>query len=236
MTLPRIDKPLFNILVPSLNREVTFRPFVVREEKILLTAQQSGQDKDIILAIKQVIQNCIQDETVNVNSLAIFDLEFIFLKLRSRSVNNVVKLAFRDNDDQKLYEFEVDLEEVDMLIPAKVDNNIKITETAGIIMKYPSVDIVNSIKQDATADEVLDALMRNCIKEIYDDETVYSATEYTDEQLQDWINDLDIRTFERVREFFEGAPRVYYKIEYKNANGDERVIELNSLNDFFTWG
>ena len=131
---------------------------------------------------------------------------------------------------------EVDLEEVEMLIPAKVDNNIKITETAGIIMKYPSVDIVNNIQQNATADEVLDALMRNCIKEIYDDETVYSATEYTDEQLQEWINDLDIKTFERVREFFEGAPRVYYKIEYTNANGDERIIELNSLNDFFTWG
>lgn len=236
MTLPKIDKPLFDILVPSLKREVTFRPFVVREEKILLTAQQSGQDKDIILAIKQVIQNCVQDESINVNNLAIFDLEYIFLKLRARSVNNVVKLAFRDNDDQKLYEFDVDLEEVDMLIPAKVDNNIKITENAGIIMKYPSVDIVNSIGQNATADEVLDALMRNCIKEIYDADTVYSASEYTDEQLQEWINDLDVRTFEQVREFFEGAPRVYYKIEYTNANGDQRLIELNSLNDFFTWG
>lgn len=236
MTLPKIDKPLFDVLVPSLKREVTFRPFVVREEKILLTAQQSGQDKDIILAIKQVIQNCIQDASINVNNLAIFDLEYIFLKLRSRSVNNVVQLSFRDNDDQQLYEFEVDLEEVDMLIPAKVDNNIKITDTAGIIMKYPSIDIVNNIEKDATAEQVLDALMRNCIKEIYDAETVYNAKEYTDEQLQEWINDLDVRTFDQVREFFEGAPRVYYKIEYTNANGDERMIELSSLNDFFTWG
>ena len=234
--LPKIDKPLFGITIPSLKKECMFRPFVVREEKILLTAQQSGQEKDIIMAIKQVINNCLQDETVDINSLALFDLEYIFIKLRARSVNNVVKLSYRDREDDKAYDFEVDLDEVEMLTPAKVDNNIKITDSIGIIMKYPSVDIVKNIPENATPEQALNALMRNCIKDIYDEDTVYNVADYTAQQLDDFIDDLQIKVFDEIRAFFEGAPKVYYKLTYTNSLGNERVIELSSLNDFFTWG
>ena len=236
MTLPKIDKPLFSIMIPSLGKECLFRPFVVREEKILLTAQQSGQEKDIITAIKQVINNCIQDETVNISNLALFDLEYIFIKLRARSVNNVVKLSYRDREDDKVYDFEVDLDEVEMLVPATVNNNIKVTDSIGIIMKYPSVDIVNSIPDNATPDQALSALMRNCIKDIFDEDTVYNVADYSEKELEDFIDDLQIHVFDEIRAFFEGAPKVYHKLTYTNSIGNERTIELSSLNDFFTWG
>lgn len=236
MTLPKIDKPLFSIMIPSLNKECLFRPFVVREEKILLTAQQSGQEKDIIMAIKQVINNCIQDETVDVNGLALFDLEYLFIKLRARSVNNVVKLSYRDREDEKTYDFEVDLDEVEMLIPATASNNIMVTDTIGIVMKYPSVDIVKNIPDNASADQALSVLMRNCIKDIYDEDTVYNVADYTEQELQDFIDDLQIKVFDEIRAFFESAPRVYHKLTYTNSLGNERIIELNSINDFFTWG
>lgn len=236
MTLPKIDKPLFSIMIPSLKKECLFRPFVVREEKILLTAQQAGQEKDIITAIKQVINNCIQDETINVSNLALFDLEYIFIKLRARSVNNVVKLSYRDREDDKVYDFEVDLEEVEMLVPATVNNNIKVNDSVGIIMKYPSVDIVNGIPDNATPDQALSALMRNCIKDIYDEDTVYNVADYSEKELEDFIDDLQIHVFDEIRAFFEGAPKVYHKLSYTNSAGNERTIELSSLNDFFTWG
>ena len=236
MTLPKIDKPLFSITIPSLKKECMFRPFVVREEKILLTAQQSGQEKDIITAIKQVINNCMQDESIDINSLALFDLEYIFIKLRARSVNNVVKLSYRDREDDKAYDFEVDLDEVEMLIPATANNNIKVTDNVGIIMKYPSVDIVKNIPENATAEQALSALMRNCIKDIYDDETVYNVSDYSEQELEDFIDDLQIHVFDEIRAFFDSAPKVYHKLTYTNSLGNERTIELSSLNDFFTWG
>ena len=112
MALPKIDKPLFNLRIPSQNREVQSRPFVVKEEKILLTAQQSGQSKDIMMAIKQVLQNCIVEPDFDADDLTTFDVEYMFLKLRARSVNNVIEVSYRDNEDDKVYDFKIDLDEV----------------------------------------------------------------------------------------------------------------------------
>ena len=143
MPLPKIDKPLFEVTIPSLDRKIKLRPFAVREEKILLMAQQSTDDKEIILAIKQVLNNCIVDPNFDIDSLATFDLEYLFLKLRARSVSNVINVSYRDNEDDKVYDFEIDLDEVDMLKKPEVSNVIMITDTIGIKMKYPSVTIID---------------------------------------------------------------------------------------------
>ena len=123
MALPKLDKPIFELEVPSQNRTVKARPFVVKEEKILLTAQQSGQEKDIVLGIKQVLTNCIQDASFDIDSLTTFDLEFMFLKLRSRSVNNIIDVSYRDNEDDKVYDFQIDLDTVEMLKTKPINNN-----------------------------------------------------------------------------------------------------------------
>jgi hypothetical protein len=235
MTLPKIEKPLFELLVPSMKKSVKARPFVVREEKILLTAQQSGAEKDIILAIKQVLNNCIVDE-FNVDDLATFDLEYMFLKLRARSVNNVIKVSYRDNEDDKVYDFEIDLDEVELKTENDISNIINVTDTIGIKMKYPSVTILDSVPDTENASDVVEYLIKSCIDQIFDEENVYPVKDHTDQELNEFLDSLDIETFNKIRQFFDNLPQMYYKMEYTNKNGNVRVIELTTLNDFFIWG
>jgi hypothetical protein len=234
--LPKIDKPLVEINVPSLKKQLKFRPFTVKEEKILLVAQMERNEKSIILAIKQVINNCCQEPNFDVDKLATFDLEYLFLKLRSRSINNIIEVSYRDNEDDKVYDFEINLDEVEMLQNSEVPNTIEVDENIGIKMKYPTVNIVDDAPTDATAGEVVEYLIRNCVESIYDHENVYPASDYTAEELADWIDALDIETFNKIRTFFDSLPQMYYKIEYTNSLGNVREIELTTLSDFFTWG
>jgi hypothetical protein len=236
MALPKIDKPLFDLHIPSIDKNVKCRPFVVREEKILLVAQQSGQEKDIILAIKQVLTNCIQDPTFDVDKLTTFDLEYMFLKLRARSVNNVIEVSYRDAEDDKVYDFEIDLDKVEMLKGKETSSKIAVTDDIGIIMKYPSVTILDQVPDSINSADLVEYLVRSCIDQIYDSENVYPVSDHTPEEVNEFIEQLDIETFTKIREFFDNLPQMYYKLEYKNSLGNDRVIELTSLSDFFTWG
>lgn len=234
--LPKIDKPLFEMNVPSQNKKVTFRPFLVKEEKILLIAQQGGEEKEIIRALKQILQNCIQDTDFNVEDLTTFDLEYMFLKLRSKSVSNIVKLQYQDNEDEKIYDFEIDLDTIEVQFDPKHTNKIQITDDIGMIMKYPSVNIVNDAPQTGDPIEVMDHLIRSCVDKIYDSENVYDVKDYSKEEVNAFLDDLTIEAYDRIREFFDTLPKMYHELNYTNDNGNERKIELTGLRDFFTWG
>lgn len=236
MALPKLDKPLFDLEVPSQNKTVKARPFVVREEKILLTAQQSGQEKDIVLGIKQVLTNCIQDPTFDMDSLTTFDLEYMFLKLRSRSVNNIIDVSYRDNEDDKVYDFQIDLDTVEMLKTKPVNNKIMVNDTVGIVMKFPSVSVLENVPDNLESTELVEYLVRSSIDQIFDADDVYLSSDTSEEELSEFVDSLDIETFTKIREFFDSLPSLYYKLEYTNALGNKREIELTTLSDFFTWG
>lgn len=236
MALPKIDTPIFEMTIPSQDKVVKFRPFLVKEEKILLIAQQSDTDRDIILAIKQILNNCILDPDFDVDSLATFDLEYMFLKLRARSVNNVIEVSYRDLEDDKVYTFEIDLDEVEIQKTETQSNKIKINDEIGMIMKYPSVQTINNIPENATGTDVVEYLVRSCIDKIYDEDNVYIVAEEPEAEVQAFIDNLDVETYDKIRQFFSDLPKMYHKIEYKNSLGNERSIELTSLRDFFTWG
>ena len=236
MALPKIKQPLFEATIPSTKKKITFRPFLVKEEKILLIAQQSGNDGDIVRSIKQILNNCVIDSDFNVDSLATFDLEYLFLKLRSKSVNNIAKLSYRDNNDGQVYDFELDLDTVEVTFSEKNNPNIKITDTVGMSMKYPSATITDNISEFENEIDLMTFFIRNCIDTIYDEENVYVASEYSEEELDEFLDSLDVSTFERIREFFETMPKLYHKIDYKNSLGEDREIELTNLKDFFMWG
>lgn len=232
--LPKTTKPLFEIVVPSTKKPLMWRPFVSREEKILLTAQESGTDKEIILAIKQVIQNCAADESFDVDSLTTFDLEYIFVKLRARSVNNIVEVTYRDGEDEKLYPFEVDLNDVE-IIYGSADPVIQMSGGVGCKMKYPSITIVDDAPTEAKPDEVIEYMIHSCIDTIFDSEDVYPASDYTKEELSEWLDDLASEDLDKIRNFFNEMPKMYYEIKYTNSKGTVQTIELNTLTDFFTW-
>lgn len=235
MPLPKIDQPLFDMTIPSSGKKITFRPFLVKEEKILLIAQQSGNDSEIIRAIKQILNNCIQDD-LDLDTLAIFDLEYAFLKLRAKSVNNVVKLAYRDTEDDEVYNFELDLDTIEIEMPQNINSKIEITDSVGMTMRYPSASITDSMGDFDNEVDLMTFFIVNCIDTIYDEDNVYIAYEFSEEEISEFLDGLDVKTFEKIREFFENVPRLYHKIEYTNKAQSQRSIELTSLKDFFMWG
>lgn len=236
MPLPKIDVPLFTMVMPSTQQKLSCRPFLVKEEKILLMAQQAGEEKDIILAIKQILTNCIQDKTFDADKLTMFDVEYMFIQLRAKSVDNIVKLSYRDMEDDNVYDFEVNLEEVNITKDDTIDPKIKITEDVGIIMRYPSVLMIEQLPYDIGEDEANELLVAKCIDKVYDANNVYNVDEQTEEELEQFVDGLNVNVYNDVKQFFYKMPRLQYTIKYKNSLGNDRKIELNSLKDFFMWG
>jgi hypothetical protein len=237
MSLPKISQPIFDAVVPSSKKKIEFRPFLVKEEKILLVAQQGGNDGEIIRAIKQILNNCITTPSFSVDDLTTFDLEFLFLKLRARSVNNIVKLSYRDTEDEEVYDFELDLDKIEITYPENaVDPTISITDDVGMTMKYPSASITDKMGVFENEVDLMTFFIVNCIDTIYDAEEVYIANEYSEKEIGEFLDGLDVKTFDKIRKFFESMPKLYHKFEYKNKLGNERAIELTNLRDFFMWG
>lgn len=235
MPLPKIDQPIFDMTIPSIGKNITFRPFLVKEEKILLIAQQSGNDTEVIRAIKQILNNCILID-IDLDSLAIFDIEYMFLKLRSKSVNNIVKLSYRDTEDGEVYDFDLDLDTIEVTMPDNINSKIEINENVGMTMKYPSASITDRMKDFDNEVDLMTFFIVNCIDTIYDEDNVYVASDFTEEEISEFLDGLNVKSFEKIREFFESIPRLYHKIEYKNSIDSDRSIELTSLKDFFMWG
>lgn len=236
MSLPTFDKPTFTSKVPSTGQELVYRPFLVKEEKILLMAQESNEDKDIVRAISQILTNCVQTKDFDVHTLTMFDLEYLFLKLRAKSVNNIVELRYQDVEDEKIYDFTVNLDDVEVLRDPNHTNKIQITDKMGLAMKYPSVQVAFGVPEGADLIQTMDYLILSCIDYVYDEDSVYTASEESPEELQAFIDQLDVHTYEKIKTFFETMPKMYHMISYTNSNGTPRTIELTSLRDFFSWG
>ena len=235
MPLPKVKHSIYEFKVPSTSKKYSFRQFLVREEKILLMAKSSEDSADIFRAMKQIVNNCCMDDSFDVEKLAIFDLEYLFLKLRSISVSNIVKVSYRDNDDEKVYDFEINLDKIEVEFPTNVDKVIKITDSMGIVMKWPAASLFND-KDYFKTDSAYYELILRCIDKIYDGEDIYEASNYSNKDIEEFLDDCSVATLEKIQAFMSNTPRLYHKLEYKNANDRDRVIELTSLTDFFTLG
>jgi len=232
MALPKINAPIFQLKLPSTGQNIRFRPFLVREEKILLIAQESKDPSHIIEAVVQVLNNCIIDD-INVKELPAFDLEYLFLKLRSKSVNNIVGLKFRDNEDDLLYDFEIDLDTIEVVKSPTHTNKIVLTEDVGVVMRYPSISVAQTVAAvDDPAKEFMQVVAA-CIESVWDEDTVYEMTTQSAEEVDDFLSSLSVMQFQRIKDFFDTAPKLTHTINYKNSKGSERKIVLNGLNDFF---
>ena len=234
--LPKVKHAIHEFLVPSTNKKELFRPFLVKEEKILLMAKSSEEPNDILRAVKQIVNNCALGESFNVDKLAIFDIEYLFVQLRAISVNNIVKVSYRDNEDEEIYEFEIPLDKIKVQFPEKLERVIPIAGEIGLQMRYPAASIFDDKEFFNAGDDAFYELIVKCIDKIYDADNVYNPEDYTKEEIEEFLNDVSIETFDKIRSFMTNVPKLYYKLQYKNKNGNERVIELTSLADFFMLG
>lgn len=232
--LPKCEHPIHNLTVPTTKKSFKFRPFLVKEEKILLMAKEGDNPADVLSAVKQIVNNCSIDNKFNINKIALCDLEFLFLKLRAVSVDNVVKVKFQDNEDQKQYDFEVNLNDVNVVFPDKINNKIKLTTTAGILLKFPQATLYDDEEFLNLDKDYMFELILRCLDKIYDGDTLYNIEDYTKEQLVDFLENLSIKTFEEIQTFLMNVPKLRYEIKYKNSLDHDRSIVLDSLNSFFT--
>lgn len=235
MSLPKSKHPLFDVVIPSTKEKVKMRPFLVKEEKILLLAQTSENPSDIVDAMKQVINNCFM-EPMDIDHLTTFDLEYLFVKLRARSVTQIIQLKYTDPEDGQKYDLTVDLDEVEIKIDPKHSTKIELTDTTGIILRYPRTDMVNNIKQATTEVDLFFEVIKYCIDKVYDEDNVYNMSDFSEQEVNDYVNDLDVNTFTKIQTFLETMPKLYYEVKYINKEGKERSLVLNSLTDFFTLG
>lgn len=233
MALPKINSPTFELKLPSSGQKIKFRPFLVKEEKILLVAQQSGELKDILNAVVQIATNCIYDD-IDVEKLPLFDIEYIFINLRSKSVSNISEVMINDPDDGNQYKVEIDLDKVVIERPEKeISNKIDLGDGIGVVMRYPSITYMNSIGAAINdADTAINIIMA-CVDKVYDTDNVYEASEYSKEELNDFILSLSSKQFQNIQEFFNNQPKVTQKITYKRKDGKEKELVLEGLNDFF---
>lgn len=236
MGLPVLSHPTFSLVLPSNQQTVTFRPFLVKEEKILLIAQAGGEQADVVRAIKQVIASCITDPSINVEKFTTFDLEYFFIKLRAKSVQNIINLSYKDNEDGKIYDVQVNLDDVEVIRGEPVSNVITVGPTSSIVLKYPEISIMNEMEGIGDIVDFNFAIMQACIDKVEHDGTMYNVSEFTREEVQSFVDGLDVNTYQAIQKFIESMPRVEHTIGYTNSNGKEVKIVLKTLTDFFTLG
>lgn len=233
--LPQLNHPTILIKIPKIEKEFKFRPLLVKEEKLLLIAKASKDENEIFRTIKQVIMNCALDSKFDINQFPLFVLEFIFIKLRAYSVGDTIEITYRDREDNKNYDFEIDLKKIEILFPEVMNNKIDITDKSGLLMKFPPTSLYDdNVYLNSEGDDAFYRLIIRCIDQIYDEENVYPGSDFKEEELSEFLELLDIKSFDKIREFMANIPSIYYKIEYKNSVGSDRKIELRTLSDFFT--
>lgn len=234
MALPKLSHPTFELEIPSTKQKIRYRPFLVKEEKILLIAQQSNDPQDMIFAIKQVLQNCSID-SVDVDTLTTFDIEYFFIKLRSKSINNVVTLRYRDLEDDQIYEFEVDLEKIEVDYNPEHENTVQISDNTLLVLKYPRVSMLTAVKSENETDFVF-AVLRQCLDKLIQGKKDFTFEGETVEEIDNFITSLDVKSFNKIQSFLDTMPKIRHTINYTNSLGNERKIVLENLEDFFTLG
>ena len=236
MALPKIDVPIYELTVPSTDEKIKYRPFLVKEEKLLLIAMESGENSDILRAVKDIVDACTFNK-MKIGNMPMFDVEYIFLQIRAKAVGEVSTLRILCLDDMKTYaKVEVDLNEIEVRVTDAHTNKIELSDEMGVIMKYPTVDsFVENKIDDISPANMLDVII-TCIDKIYDKkgEEVYDAKDSTKQELIDFVEQMNTTQFADVQKFFDTMPALSHEITVKNPKTKkESKVTLNGLNDFF---
>ena len=241
MALPVLDFPTFDLKLPSTGKKIKYRPFLVKEEKVLLIAIESGEESDIVQAVQEILKACILTEKVDILNLASFDIEYIFLKIRSKSVGEIVELSYQHvdgkNKDGKdcdhVQEVEVNIDAVEVNTSKGHSRKIMITDNIGVKFRYPNFDMISENKEIEDEVERTFQIIYNCVDVIWEGDEVHD--EFTEAELKAFVESMSKDQFEKLSGFFGTMPTLSTTIEYTCGGcGQEEKIEVSGLADFFT--
>ena len=239
MALPKLNVPVYDTVLPSTEKVIKYRPFLVKEEKILLTALEAGETEALSAAVKQIVNNCVQGE-LDVDELPTFDIEYLFLRLRAKSVGERVSVGLKPwgcpNNEGKLCEnstqVEINLEEVKVHKDKASSPKIMLDDKIGIKMKYPDINAINLTGMSTEAAGM--DIIKDCVEMIYTEEDMWERNTITDEELDEFIDSLNSQQFKLIRDFFDNMPVLKHTVKYKcETCGEEKETTLQGLNSFF---
>jgi hypothetical protein len=237
MALPINNTPTYTLVLPSTGKEVKYRPFLIKEEKTLLLAQQSEDPKVMIESLKGVIKSCLKDNT-DVEAFATFDIEYMFTQIRAKSVGEITELLIKCDtceDEKAVAKVEVDLTKIEVKKDPEHTNKIELFDDVGVLMKYPTIDVIKKLQNldNANLDEAFGVIIE-CIDSVYDTNQVYHAKEQSREELLQFLNNLSSDQFQKIQKFFETMPKMSKAVDYKCpvCNKEHHKV-LEGLNSFF---
>ena len=238
MPLPKLNTPTYELTLPSSNRKVKYRPFLVKEEKILLIAMESEDEKEMQNAVKQILKNCILTRGISVDKLAVFDIEYLFLNIRGKSVGEDIKLNVVCPDDEVTeVEVSVNVEDVKIQKSDKHDPVIQLTDQVAIVMKYPSMEmfVKNNItgENQQKVDTIFDMTI-DCISQVVEGEDVLEAKSFSKKEMLEFVETFDTQQFQKIQDFFETMPKLSHKIKVLNPKTNVKSeVVIEGLSSFF---
>jgi len=236
MTLPKINVPEYSLVVPSTDEEIKFRPFLVKEEKLLLMAQETGDEQALYNAIKNLIKNCCF-EKVDTDVLPIFDIEYIFLQIRAKSVDEIANIMVICPDDGETeVDIKVDLTKVQVQMDEKHNARVQLTDDIGVLMSYPNLASILTEKdnEDKSNADVMFNMIADCMYQIWQGEETFDAMDYSVKDKKDFIESLNHEQFEKIQQFFDTMPQLKHEEEVTNPKtGVVSKVVLEGMNSFF---
>ena len=238
MPLPKISTPTYDLELPSTGQSIEYRPFLVREEKLLVIAMESEDTKQITNAIKTVIKSCIQTKNIKVESLPTFDIEFLFLNIRGKSVGEEIEVNIICPDDEETtVPIKINLDDIHVQKNEYHTNKIKLDDSIMMEMKYPSLDQFIKNNFDLTASNTMDQsfeLIASCIDKIYTEDEVWSAGDVTKKEMVEFLDQMNSSQFKEIEKFFETMPKLSHTIKVTNPKTEvESEVVLEGLSSFF---
>jgi hypothetical protein len=240
MPLPKINTPTYELELPSSGKKIKYRPFLVREEKILIMALESENMKQITDAIVQILSDCIQTKAVKVSDLSTFDIEYLFLNVRAKSVGETVEVNVTCPDDEETQvKIEVAIDDIKIQKNKDHSNIIKLDDTLSMKMKYPSLEqfVENNFETNEDVSDVNKSLSMiiSCIDVVYDQEESWSASDCSKKELEDFVEQMNTKQFKEIENFFVTMPKLSHTIKVKNPNTKvESEVVLEGLASFFS--
>ena len=240
MPLPKINTPTYELVLPSTGKKIKYRPFLVREEKILIMAMESEDMNQITNAIIQIITDCLLTKDFKVESLATFDMEYLFLNIRAKSVGETVEVNVTCPDDgETQVEMSINIDDIKVKKTRGHKNIVKLDDNLSMKLKYPSLDqfIENNFDTGESSNEISQSLsmITSCIEMVYNEEESWEASDCTTEELNDFVEQMNTKQFKQIESFFTTMPKLSHKIAVKNPKtGVESEVLLEGLAAFFS--